>query len=118
MARTLEELPLKDKERAALAEFRERLREQFGERLVKLAFFGSKARGEGDDESDLDVLIVVRGYSRPSEDSNAIHSMAFDIDMRRGVFMQTVDYSEAEYQHRLGRETPLVTNIEREGVPL
>ena len=118
MAKTLADLPLKENERAALEELRDRLQERFGDRLAKLALFGSKARGEADDESDLDVLIVVRGYGRPSHDSTAVHSMAFDIDMRRGVFMQTVDYSEMEYQHRLDVETPLVTNIEREGVPL
>ncbi len=45
MAKTLADLPLKENERAALAELRERLQERFGDRLAKLALFGSKARG-------------------------------------------------------------------------
>jgi predicted nucleotidyltransferase len=118
VARTLDDVPLRPNERAALEELRERLRGRFRERLVKLVLFGSKARGEGGDESDLDLLIVIRGYDRTGDDDDAVHSAAYDIDLRRGVFTQTIEYSEAEYRQRLDRETPLVTNIEREGVPL
>ena len=118
MGRTLDDLPLKENERAALEELRDGLRERFGERLLKLVLYGSKARGDGDDESDLDVLIVVRGYERLSDDDDAVHSIAYDVQLRRNVYTQTIEYSEAEYQHRLDVETPLVTNIEREGVPL
>jgi hypothetical protein len=40
------------------------LREQFGEDLVSVVLFGSWARGVGRPESDVDLLIVVRGLPR------------------------------------------------------
>ena len=117
MPRTLDEMKLKPNERAALAELKRRLRERFGERLLRFVLFGSRARGEGNEESDLDVLLVIRGYDRVADD-DAVHRIAFDIDMRHGVFAQTIEYSETEYQDRMERELPLLASIERDGVSL
>ena len=47
-------------ERAALAALVDRLRQRYGDDLLRVVLYGSKARGDFDDESDLDVLIVVR----------------------------------------------------------
>ncbi len=118
MAKTLADLPLKENERAALAELRERLQERFGDRLAKLTLFGSKARGEGGDDADLDVLVVIRDFNHESEMS-VVSTIGYDAGlMRHGVFLQTVEYSDAEYEHCRRREFPLITNIEREGVRL
>ena len=50
---------LKPNERAALATLVERLRQRYGDDLLRVVLFGSKARSDSD-ESDLDVLVVVR----------------------------------------------------------
>ena len=51
---------LAEHERLALAELVERLRRRYGDDLLRVVLFGSKARGDFDEESDLDVLVVVR----------------------------------------------------------
>jgi len=50
---------LANRERAALDEFLTRLREQHGNEVVLVSLFGSKVRGDFDEESDIDVLLVV-----------------------------------------------------------
>lgn len=47
----------------ALAEYAERLRGVFGQRVVELRLFGSYARGEAHEDSDVDVLVVVDGLT-------------------------------------------------------
>jgi predicted nucleotidyltransferase len=47
-------------ERQALASVKTALKTLLGENLVSLRLFGSRARGEGTPESDLDVLVLVR----------------------------------------------------------
>jgi len=47
-------------EREVLAEFLYRLRERCGEHIAHVWLFGSKARGDSDEESDVDLLIVAR----------------------------------------------------------
>ena len=49
---------LADHEQAALEEFLTKLREQHGSEVVFVRLFGSKVRGDFDEESDIDVLIV------------------------------------------------------------
>lgn len=49
--------------RAALAEYASRLRGIFGDRLSDVRLFGSFARGEADEDSDVDVLVLVDGLT-------------------------------------------------------
>jgi len=49
--------------RPALAEYARRLRAVFGDRLSELRLFGSFARGEADEDSDVDVLVLVNGLT-------------------------------------------------------
>ena len=48
-------------ERHLLIAFAERLRESFGERLERVVVFGSRARGDAHEDSDIDLLVVVEG---------------------------------------------------------
>ena len=70
-------------ERDALSRLRASLETRFGTRLVKLTLFGSRARGEGDEESDLDVLVCVRDLTR-SERREAL-DVVYDLELALGV---------------------------------
>ena len=50
--------------REALDAYVVALRRRYGDDLVSVVLFGSLARGEAKPESDIDVLIVVRGLPR------------------------------------------------------
>lgn len=47
----------------ALTEYQERLRAIFGPRLREVRLFGSFARGDAHEDSDVDVLVLVDGLS-------------------------------------------------------
>ncbi len=42
-----------------IAEFTEQAKAHYGDRLAKIILFGSYARGEAHDESDVDLLVVL-----------------------------------------------------------
>jgi predicted nucleotidyltransferase len=42
-----------------LREYRARLEQIYGPRLVRLVLFGSRARGDAEPDSDIDVMIVL-----------------------------------------------------------
>jgi len=48
-------------EKAALDEYHTRLVPQFPKQVLRLVLFGSKARGDAKSDSDIDVLVIVRG---------------------------------------------------------
>jgi predicted nucleotidyltransferase len=49
--------------RPALAEYASRLRAIFGDRLSDVRLFGSFARGEAHEDSDVDVLVLIDGLT-------------------------------------------------------
>ena len=47
-----------------LRELKESLQRLLGDRLLRMALFGSRARGDHGVESDYDISIIVRGLTR------------------------------------------------------
>jgi predicted nucleotidyltransferase len=54
-------VPSQVHEQDVLARAVEALRDGLGDRLVAVALFGSRARGEAGEESDWDLLVVAEG---------------------------------------------------------
>lgn len=104
-----------DEERA-LKELTNSLKELFGERLVKLTLFGSRARGDYDKESDIDIAIIVRGLTRGLKDQ--ILNMVADIEFKHIVALFTLVLSEEDFELLKKRERRIALDIEEEGVPL
>jgi predicted nucleotidyltransferase len=108
---------LTENEKAALRELVERLQEKYGPRLVTVKLFGSKARGDFDADSDVDVLVVVQ----TADDWGAqreISGIGFEIDLKYNVLLSRLVMARERYnQHRRYR-SPLYRNIAKEGVTL
>lgn len=106
-------------ERAALTALVERLRQHYGDDLLRVALFGSKARGDFDDESDLDVLIVAR---IPDADywqhRQEIVNLTTDLMLEYGPVISPLINDEAAYIQLRQWNTLLNRNIERDGVEL
>ncbi len=103
-------------ERAALADFLARLREHYADEVVSVRLFGSRARGEGGPESDLDVLVVVR-----SEDWRVqwdIVRLASRVSLDYEVDLSSKVLSQRQYRWLGQRHTLFHRNIQAEGVRL
>jgi predicted nucleotidyltransferase len=100
-------------EQSALGAFRARLDVRFGERLARVVLFGSRARGEGHEESDLDVLVLVRGLTR--EERRAAIDDAGEVEMATGLIVSAL-VRDAETWGRA--DGPLARAVEREGIAL
>jgi predicted nucleotidyltransferase len=68
-----------------LAALKRALFEQFGDRLLGLKLFGSRARGEGRDDSDIDVLVDVRDVTR--DERGAILDLAHDLGLEADLVL-------------------------------
>jgi predicted nucleotidyltransferase len=76
-------------ERAFVEEFRDRVRERFGERLRDLRLYGSKVRGDDHPESDIDVLVLLTDAS--SDDRAAVWEIAMSISGKLGPHVNDFD---------------------------
>jgi predicted nucleotidyltransferase len=108
---------LTENEKAALRDLVERLQEQYGPSLVTVKLFGSKARGDFDADSDVDVLVVISAAD-DWETQWEISGIGSEIDLKYDVLLSQVAMTMKRYnQHRRYR-SPLYKNILKEGVTL
>jgi len=107
-------MALNKTEKAILKQFKSILQQTLGNRLVELRLFGSHARGDADEGSDFDVLVIV---DRHTDD---VREMVLDADVemmnRYEKLFAALIYDESEWQK--ARSFPHAWNIEREGVVL
>jgi predicted nucleotidyltransferase len=106
-------------ERAGLTTFVDRLRQRYGDDLLRVRLFGSKARGDYRDESDLDLLVVLRmeqgDYRRHW---NGLVDLAWDIQLAYGIIISFILRDETNYAKMQRDQLLLARNIERDGVDL
>lgn len=103
-------------EQAALEAFVRRARELLGSDLIHAKLFGSRARGEGDEQSDLDVALVVtpRGRARRGE----IYDLAFDVLLAHGVEVAPAVIESSRLDELRRRERLIALDLDREGIAL
>lgn len=100
----------------AAQRYRELVERRFGARFVGARLFGSYARGEADENSDVDVLVLVQGLTHA--DKAAAAELGGAVQLEQGVLVQGMAWSPEEYQRYIDLELGVALEIQREGVPL
>jgi len=98
---------------AVLCRLRQRLAALYGERLRGVYLFGSCARGEQDEESDLDVLIVLDRYDRYAAEVDRTGPVVSQLSLECGRSISRVFVSEADWA---SAPTPFLRNVREESV--
>ena len=107
---------LTKRERMALDAFLARLRATHGREVALVQLFGSKARGDFDAESDIDLLVVIERNGRRLW--NDVVALETDLMLKYDTVISSLIMSREDYEwHKLHR-APLYRNVEREGVDL
>jgi len=99
-----------------LADLKESMQKMVGDRLIKLVLYGSRARGDFSEGSDMDVAIVVRGLSGDMK-HRMLNEIA-DIEFEHLRSLSTLILSEEDFLMLKKRERRIAADIEREGIPL
>jgi len=99
--------------RELLLELRMELASLYDGDLADLVLYGSRARGDAEKESDVDVLVVLKGEVNPSREVLRTSGILSDLSLRHDAVISCVFVSEAEYSVGKG---PLIRNILREGI--
>jgi predicted nucleotidyltransferase len=98
----------------AVTDLKNALLRRFGDD-VAIILFGSAARGTCDDESDIDVLVLVPEKVDTSTEEE-IFSIAYNIELDCDVVFGIIVYSKDFWNSGLAGVMPLHTNIEHEGI--
>ena len=101
-------------DRQVTLEFKRRLAEITT--VLDLRVFGSRARGDAAPDSDLDVFVEVDSLTPALR--RRIDEIAWEVGFEWDYIIAPVVVTRAELQHGPLGASPLILNIEREGVPL
>ena len=108
--------PLKQRELIILLdEFVSECFATFGDRLSDVRLFGSYARGDYDEDSDIDIMVILNiGDTEVRRSRHDICRIAAMLELKYGITISPVLYSQSEYDSR--KTFGFCRNVEMEGV--
>lgn len=84
--------------------------------LIDFRLFGSRARGDADDYSDMDIFMEFETLDR--ELMNRVKHAAWEMTLESGVVVTTLLFSRQEIEDSPLRSSPIIRVIREEGVPV
>ena len=102
-------------EEEAITKLKNLLSQRLENNLKNVLLYGSKARGDYNDDSDIDILVVADTITPDVKDT--IRDAVLDIQLEYGlpisVHIGSLDYFNAQQNNRLNL---FIHNLEREGI--
>jgi len=106
---------LTEKEKQAVKELIDELKKLYGDNLSCVILYGSKARGDATEDSDIDILVVLKNIQNFSSERKKVKEISWRLSYKYELLLTVIIRSEQEYMQK---DTPLLMNIEKEGVVL
>lgn len=113
--RNFHDLNLRENERGAIREATRILKERFAVQDVIL--FGSKARGDSDKDSDIDLLLLTPQPIHWRE-RHAIVDALFEVEMKYDVTISIVVNTAYDWHQGICTALPIHEEINREGISI
>ncbi|MBC5714617.1 nucleotidyltransferase domain-containing protein [Roseburia sp. BX1005] len=108
---------MKDK-RDIILEFSGQVQRILGDSLTKVILYGSFARGDYTDNSDIDIMILTTLSDEEIEKvEDTIFNVAFEFQMEYFVDISVVIKNEEQFNYWLGA-LPFYDNVKKEGIVL
>ena len=97
-----------------LQEFKDELQKLYGSRLDHVILYGSWARGEGTEQSDIDLLVVLHGQISPGREIDNMIDIVTEMNLKYDILLSICPISDKDYSNT---KSPLLINIRKEGIP-
>lgn len=98
-----------------LHELKQELKRIYKNKLVSLILYGSYARGEAGKDSDIDVVVVLKGDVVPGREIDYMLDTITDLGLKYNTLISIYPVSE-DYMQSV--KSPLLLNIHAEGITL
>lgn len=103
-------------ERAALDRFVAQLHDKYADQIVRVVLFGSKARGDFDAESDLDVFVLVKSDDWRLQDR--IATLTSPISLEYNTLLSPKVIGPSLYRRMRQSRSFFLQNVSKEGTSL
>ena len=107
--KTLTSAPITD----IVQELKSGLEKKYSIRLKDVMLFGSYARGEETDDSDIDIAVVLDDFDHACTEIERTGDLVSSLSLKFDTLISLVPIKEKDW---LKRKTTLILNIKRDGV--
>ena len=90
----------------------EDLRRLYGERLKQVVLFGSWARGDQCDESDIDLMVILDRVDSPYEEIHAMSGLLWERTLEHNALVTALPIAEADFE---ATARPVIASAKSEG---
>jgi predicted nucleotidyltransferase len=101
--------------RQVLQELQSALENLYGDAAPSMVLYGSQARGDATDASDIDLLLIFPNSVSAGAEIRRISPILADLNMRYQVLISILPASQNEYLTSLSM---FWKNVRREGIPV
>jgi len=99
-----------------IAQLRKKLIEEFKDKIDSIILYGSVARDEAHEDSDIDILVVTRDDDRKLYDR--ISKIRTRIDLENNTLTTLVHMSRDELERYVKLDSPFIENLLKDGMIL
>lgn len=103
-------------ERLVLEELKSAIRQEFQGCSFRMTLFGSRARGDAESDSDMDVLIELDVPQIAFSQKQRLRRAAGEISLRSGIILSLLVVDEQIREER--GDFSIFQNIREEGIPI
>ena len=96
-----------------LDEVKKCLEEIYGDKLKRIILYGSYARGDFTDGSDIDLIILLEDMKKPLAEREKYFNEIWELDLKYDTVISIIPFEEEEYKIR---KLPVILNAKREGI--
>ena len=98
-----------------LRALRTALQDLYGDRLHSVVLYGSYARGEATEESDVDVMVVLHGPVNPMREITRLVDITYPLELETGHLISVLPLSASDFR---SKSKSVVQQAQEEGVPV
>jgi len=96
-----------------LGEVKKRLRDIYGDKLKDIILYGSYARGDFTEESDIDIIILLENMENVTTERERFFDSIWELDLKYDVLISIIPFQKDEFEIR---RLPLILNVKKEGI--
>jgi len=98
-----------------LREFKKKVKKFYGSKLKDVILYGSWARDDATDDSDIDIIVVLGYTVIPGKEIDNLIDIITDINLKYNTLISVYPVSENDYKTL---KSPLLLNVRREGLSI